>query len=238
MKIYIRNNNIQIYILHLLKLSNINGGKKMKKIFLTIMLIAALNLCALTGCASPKNDTADTSDLSGAQSGDEDGDGISDTAEKTNGTNPHLADTDGDGTNDKEDKDPAYTDNLIQETSTLALPIVISYIKAENNATGDHLEITLQNNGTQDYTDFDIYYTITDKKDTSKIEGYYQKLTGLTVKAGESATIHFDNLPQSDHYFGNMNGLYGTSVNGLIFAIQLHSPGYQPLSFSVEKAAA
>lgn len=208
----------------------------MKKIFLAIMLIAALNLSALTGCTSVNPNTTDTSN-SGAQSGDEDGDGIPDAVEKTYGTNHHLADSDGDGTNDKDDKDPVFTPNLIQETSTLALPIVITDIKVEDNATSDHLEITLQNNGTQDYSSFDIYYTITDKADTGKIEGYYQKLNNLTIKANETVTIHFDNnVTQPLHYYGNMNGLYGTSVNGLIFAIQLHSAGYQPLSFNVEKS--
>ena len=37
-------------------------------------------------------------------------------------------------------------------------------------------------------------------------------------------------------YYGNMNGLYGTSANGLTFAVQLHAAGYQPASFNVEKA--
>lgn len=198
------------------------------------MLIAALNL--LTGCMSAKNDTSDTASSAGAQNGDEDGDGISNIDEKTYGTNPYSADTDGDGINDKEDKNPVYTDNPIQETSTLALPIVINDVKVQDTPITDHLQITMQNNGTQDYSDFDIYYTITDKADSSKIEGYYQKLNDLVVKAGESVTIDFDNIDRSGHYYGNMNEFYGTSVNGLIFNIQLHSAGYQPLSFSVEKS--
>jgi len=33
-----------------------------------------------------------------------------------------------------------------------------------------------------------------------------------------------------------MNGLYGTSQNGLTFDIQLHANGYAPLQFSVDKA--
>jgi hypothetical protein len=33
-----------------------------------------------------------------------------------------------------------------------------------------------------------------------------------------------------------MNGLYGTSSNGLTFDIQLHAAGFKPMNFTVEKA--
>ncbi len=96
---------------------------------------------------------------------------------------------------------------------------------------------TFVNNGTSDLSNFDIYYSITDKKNTDQVEGYYQKLDGLSVKAGDSVTLHFDNdLSQAGHYYGNINGLYGTSANGLTSAVQLHAAGYQPASFSVDKA--
>jgi hypothetical protein len=166
---------------------------------------------------------------------DTDGDGIPDTVEKTYGTNPHAYDTDGDGQNDKLDKDPVYTDNLITETSATELPVKINDVRVEDNATADHLEITMTNTGTAELTGFDIYFTITDKVDGRK-EAYYWKLEGLALKPGEKGTIHFDNLPDKNHYPGNMNGLYGTSRNGLLFNIQLHSTGFKPLDFTVEKA--
>lgn len=239
----------------------------MKKSIVTIMLIGVLSSILLVGCSGKKapspstqsnrstvqnvtqsttqsatQSTTQSSTTANTQSavsqkGDEDGDGIPDAVEKTYGTNPHFADTDGDGVNDKDDKEPLYTDNLISETSKTALPIEIKDARVEDNATADHLEITVVNKGKEDLSNFDIYYTITDKVDTGKVEGYYQKLDALTIKAGETITLHFDNdLSQPGHYYGNMNGLYGTAVNGLTFSVQLHSKGYQPAAFNVEKA--
>jgi hypothetical protein len=190
-----------------------------------------------TGAASAAQADVSVTNPPSSQTDDKDGDGIPDTVEKTYGTNPYSADTDGDGINDKDDAQPLYTDNLINETSTTALPIEIKDARVEDNATTDHLEITFVNKGTSDLSNFYIYYTITDKINTDQVEGYYQKLNGLTVKAGDAVTLHFDNnLSQAGHYYGNMNGLYGTSANGLTFAVKLHAAGYQPISFTVEKA--
>ena len=167
---------------------------------------------------------------------DTDGDGIPDSVEKVYGTNPYIADTDGDGINDKEDAKPVYTDNLISESSTTTLPVTITDARVEDNATADHLEISMKNTGTSDLSNFDIYFTITDKVTGDK-EAYYQKLDGFAIKAGETVIIHFDNkTTEANHFYGNMNGLYGTSANGLTFDIKLHSAGYAPLSFSVNKA--
>ena len=92
------------------------------------------------------------------------------------------------------------------------------------------------NTGTDALSGFDAYFTITDKKDGTK-EGYYVKLDGLEIAAGEAATIHFDNNAATpNHYYGNMNGLYGTSANGLTFDVTLHAANYAPLTFTVEKA--
>lgn len=167
---------------------------------------------------------------------DQDGDGIPDVVEKTYGTNPYTADTDGDGVYDKVDEKPVFADNPIQEKSTTPLPITITDARVEDNAAADHLEITMKNIGSSDLSGFDIYFTITDHA-TGAAEAYYVVLTGLTVPAGGSATVHFDNdTTQNNHYYGNMNGLYGTSANGLTFDVQLHAAGYQPISFTVEKA--
>ncbi len=179
---------------------------------------------------------APSSSSASTDGADTDGDGIPDSVEKVYGTNPHAADTDGDGISDKDDSKPIYTDNLISETSTTVLPVTITDARVEDNATADHLEISMKNTGTSDLNNFDIYYTITDKVTGDK-EAYYQKLDNLTVKAGETVTIHFENnTSEANHYYGNVNGLYGTSANGLTFDIQLHSVGNAPLSFSVDKA--
>jgi hypothetical protein len=167
---------------------------------------------------------------------DLDGDGIPNAAEKLLGTNPYTPDTDGDGINDMEDTDPAFAENPIVETSTVALPIKIKDVRVENNQAADHLEITMHNTGAVTLNGFELYYTITDKKDGTQ-EGYYVKLDGLEIAADGTATIHFDNdVTTPNHYYGNMNGLYGTSANGLLFDITLHVNGYTPLNFSVGKA--
>ena len=224
-------------------------------------LILAMSLLLLAGCGGnttqksgqtaitanssqqPSNSQQSSStvqntgtDSSKVQGTDTDGDGIPDAIEKTYGTNPYTADTDGDSVNDKQDKDPVFAENPIKESSNTLLPIKIKDARVEDNATADHLEITVTNTGKDELKSFDIYYTITDKVD-NKTEAYYQKLDGLSIKPGEAKTIHFDNkVKEQGHYFGNMSGLYGTSKNGLTFNVLLHNSGYKPLEFTVEKA--
>jgi len=220
-------------------------SSKTWKITLAVALILSLSIAALAGCSSGNSsnqaansatNTNSSQAAVGNSSTDTDGDGIPDSVEKTYGTNPYVADTDGDGVNDKEDKTPVFTENLMKETSTTQLPIKIKDARVEDNATADHLEITLTNTGNTTLDNFDIYYTITDKADKTQ-EAYYQILSGLSLNAGETKTIHFDNqVKETGHYYGNMNGLYGTSKNGLTFDIQLHAKGYQPMKFQVEKA--
>ncbi len=193
---------------------------------LAVVLMLSIAIFTFAGCGAGGS----------ATNTDTDGDGVPDAVEKTYGTNPYTADTDGDGINDKEDKAPLQTDNLIVETSTVPLDALIKDARVEDNATADHLEITITNNGQTTLSNFDIYYTITDKV-TNAQESYYQVLSGLSLNAGESKTIHFDNqISEADHYYGNMSGLYGTSKNGLTFDIQLHAKGFQPMAFPVEKA--
>jgi archaellum component FlaF (FlaF/FlaG flagellin family) len=218
-----------------------------KRIALCISTLFTISLL-FTGCGGTKTNNASSSNNSSSQvinkassnqsvSGkDTDGDGIPDTAEKLLGTNPHTADTDGDGIIDKVDKDPAFTPNLIVETSNTPLPVTINDKRVEDNSTSDHFEITLTNNGSTPLNSFDIYFTITDKV-TNKQEGYYQKLTGLSINPSEKKAINFDNLvTQPGHFYGNMNGLYGTSKNGLVFDVYLHNSDYKPMNFKVEKA--
>ncbi len=219
------------------------------KLIIALMLIVSIIGFGLAGCGSDTSQTAgtgtspnvaDNSQTASANpsgtAADTDGDGIPNDVEKTYGTNPYTADTDGDGVLDKDDKEPLKAQNMIKETSTSPLEVTIKDARVEDNAEADHLEITLTNTGKTDLSNFDIYYTIADKLDQTQ-ESYYQKLNGLSLAAGETKTIHFDNqVTQADHYYMNMNGLYGTSSNGLTFDVQLHAAGYQPLDFNVEKA--
>lgn len=238
-------------------MNNKSNASKTWKTTVASALFLSLSLFALAGCSSggKANQAANTGiDVNSSQtvnagtnvdspqtagdknSADTDGDGIPDSVEKTYGTNPYVADTDGDGTNDKEDKEPIKAANVMSETNTAQLPIKIKDARVEDNAAADHLEITVTNTGTATLSNFDIYYTITDKVDKTQ-ESYYQVLSGLSLNAGETKTIHFDNqVSETGHYYGNMNGLYGTSKNGLTFDIQLHATGFQSMTFQVEKA--
>ena len=185
--------------------------------------------------AGSQQSEAQTSAAVSATGPDADGDGIPDDVEKIYGTNPYTADTDGDGQNDAVDQQPLTADNPTNETSVTPLPVSIVDLRVEDNATADHLEMTLKNTGSTTLDSFDVYYTITDKLNGT-VESYFVKLDGLSLAAGESKTIHFDNLvDQSGHYYGNPNGLYGTSANGLVFNIELHNAGYQLLDTPVEK---
>lgn len=233
----------------------IKWEKSIKKIVMGMTILTMLGI-SLAGCAaknptagqvnntnvSPTNSTATLTPQAGGDNSinktatDIDGDGIPNDIEKTYGTNPYLADTDGDGINDKKDKVPAFSENLIKETSVKPLEIKIKDARVEDNKAADHLEITMTNTSATEINNFDIYYTITDKVDKNK-EAYYQVLSGFSIKPGESKTIHFDNkTTEAGHYFGNMNGLYGTSKNGLTFNAQLHANGFKALDFVVEKA--
>ncbi|SHI67217.1 thrombospondin type 3 repeat-containing protein [Parasporobacterium paucivorans] len=219
----------------------INTGKTWKTTF-TVAFILSLSAFALAGCSSGNSSStaatlpAVTSGTNTKSSTDTDGDGMPDSVEKTYGTNPYTSDSDGDGVNDKQDKEPLKTENLMKETSTAPLEVTVTDAKVEDNATADHLEITMTNNGNTDLNNFDIYYTMTDKVDKT-LESYYQVLNGLTLNAGETKTIHFDNkVSEAGHYYMNMNGLYGNSKNGLTFDIQLHAKDFQPMTFQIEKA--
>jgi hypothetical protein len=227
----------------------------MKKKFYLLPLCILCTVLALAGCSKNTSNVpsaSDTPKASNAQNTnpstagnekDTDGDGVPDAAEKVLGTNPYASDTNGNGVSDKDDQNPLFTENPIKETSTIALPIEIKDIRVEDNVGADkkdapdHLEITMKNTSTKVLDKFEVYITITDKKETNKVEGYYVKLEGLTVGAGENKTIHFDNkVSESGHYLGNPNGLYGTSSNGLTFKLQLHADGYKPMDFTVDKS--
>ena len=212
-----------------------------------ILLLSMCVLCVMfihVGCATNATSPESTNSPSSAEDQtDTDGDGLPDAVEKVLGTNPYAWDTNGNGISDKEDPNPLFTENLIKKDSVTTLPIDVKDVRVEDNVgengkdAPDHLEMTLKNTGTDTLDNFEIYFTITDKKETDKVEGYYVKLKGLSIKGGEKTTLHFDNkVTESGHYYGNPNGLYGSSENGLTFALQLHADGYKPFDFTIDKA--
>ncbi len=132
--------------------------------------------------------------------------------------------------------------NNIKNTAT-AVGFTIKSAAVENNTdpvTGavvsDHLEVTLVNTTSKPLTNFEIYYTMTDTK-TQQKEGYYKKLTGFTLAANATYTIHFDNKTGEGHFSANKNSLYYKSTNAIDFAVEVSTPGYAAQNINVTKAA-
>ena len=214
----------------------------MSKKMYTFIFVTILSALLLAACGSSTPSSAPASggnDSAAANGSDTDGDGIPDSAEKVLGTDPKTADTDGDGQNDLDDQNPMMADNPIQESSTTQ-GFTISGLLVENNEDGngagvpDHLEFKVTNTGTADLTNFDIYYTITDK-DTGTVQGYYRTLSGFTVKPSETKDIHFDNTGQPNHFSVNPNSAFYTDQNGLTLKVTLHTTGLAPQTGSVDK---
>lgn len=132
--------------------------------------------------------------------------------------------------------------NPIKNTAT-ATGFTIKSGMVENNTdptTGkvvsDHLELQLVNTTKADISNFEVYYTITDTK-TQQKEGYYKKLAGFTLKAGATATVHFDNKSGYGHFGANTNSLYYKSTNPLDFSVQVSTPTYIVQTIQLTKAA-
>jgi hypothetical protein len=173
---------------------------------------------------------------------DTDGDGIPDTAEKVLGTDPLNPDTDGDGINDIQDKTPTIADTQFQP-STGPVGFKIANLIVENNYdpvakhdAPDHLEIELQNTVGKDINNLVAYSTVTDLTSNQK-EAYIHPLNGLTVKASETTSIHFDQAEGPGHFSANPNGLYYTSKNELRFSVTISASGYEAQSAEVKKDA-
>jgi hypothetical protein len=122
------------------------------------------------------------------------------------------------------------TTNPIANTSTAPGLSIVSAM-AENNVDpstkqpiADRLQITVKNSSSKPLTGFEVFYTMTDAT-TKQAESYYLPLTGLTVAAGASATVYFDNQPGPNHFPENKFSLYRSSKSQVDFAIEVSAPG-------------
>lgn len=102
-------------------------------------------------------------------------------------------------------------------------------------AISDRLQVTLENTSSATIGNLEIYYTMTDAK-TKKSEGYYQKLTGITLEPGKTATVAFDNKGGAGHYPENKYSIYRTSKNQVDFSIIVSSPGFKPATGVTKKS--
>ena len=102
-------------------------------------------------------------------------------------------------------------------------------------AINDKLQLTINNTGSKEVSNAEIFYVMKDTK-TSKVENYYQKLDGLIIPAGASKTIFFDNETGPLHFPENKYSLYRTSTNEVTFTIEISAPGYKTAAASAVKA--
>jgi hypothetical protein len=219
-----------------------------------MLMLAVLltSIIAASGCSgggqstktSPTNQSASENAQQQQISGkaDSDGDGIPDAAERVLGTDPLNQDTDGDGIDDMQDNSPTTVDTQFKPSSGLE-GFKIANIMVENNYdpvarqdAPDHLEVELQNTIDADITNIVVYYTITDLT-TNKQESYLVPLKGLVLKAGETKSIHFDQVTGADHFRANPNSMYYASTNEMAFSVTISATGYQAQNADVKKDA-
>ena len=131
--------------------------------------------------------------------------------------------------------------NPIVNTATASM-LAITYAAVEDNvdpATGkaidDRLQLTLKNSGSTPLSGVEVYYEMTDVVTGAK-EGYYQKLDGLSIPAGQDATVYFDNTTDPGHYPENQFSIYRSSTNEVDFAIQASAPGAKIATATAVKA--
>jgi hypothetical protein len=124
---------------------------------------------------------------------------------------------------------PVSTNPIVNASTTPGLSIVSAM--AENNVDpatkkpiADRLQVTVKNSSSNSLSGFEVFYTMTDAT-TKKSESYYVPLTGLTVAAGASATVFFDNQAGPNHFGENKFSLYRNSTNRVDFAIEVSAKG-------------
>ncbi len=134
------------------------------------------------------------------------------------------------------------TANPIHNTSTAPGLSIVTAI-AENNVDpstkqpiADRLQVTLKNSASSSLTGFEIFYTMTDAA-THASESYYLPLTGLTLAAGATTDIYFDNQAGAQHYAENSYSLYRSSKNKVDFAIEVSANGVAVAKGSAVKGA-
>ena len=95
---------------------------------------------------------------------------------------------------------------------------------SSGQAIDDRLMLTLHNNGSQELSDFEVFYTMADAV-TGVTESYYQRLDGFVLPAGAEDYVYFDNKTDPGHYPENQFSLYRSSVNQVDFSIMVSANG-------------
>ena len=95
---------------------------------------------------------------------------------------------------------------------------------SSGQAIDDRLMLTLHNNGSQELSDFEVFYSMADAV-TGATESYYQRLDGFVLPAGAEDYVYFDNKTDPGHYPENQFSLYRSSVNQVDFSIMVSANG-------------
>jgi hypothetical protein len=124
---------------------------------------------------------------------------------------------------------PVSTNPIVNASTTPGLSIVSAMAEnnvdpATNKPIADRLQVTVKNSSANALSGFEVFYTMTDAT-TKKSESYYFPLTGLTVAAGASVTVFFDNQAGPNHFGENKFSLYRSSTNQVDFTIEVSAKG-------------
>jgi len=135
---------------------------------------------------------------------------------------------------------PVASNPIVNTATDPTLEITYSMVEdnvdpATGKAIDDRLQLTLKNTGTTPLDGLEVYYEMTDVV-TGAMEGYYQKLDGLSIPAGQDATVYFDNKTDPGHYPENQFSIYRSSTNEVDFAIQASAPGAKIATATAVKA--
>jgi len=135
---------------------------------------------------------------------------------------------------------PVAKNPIVNDATAEGLKITSAMV--ENNVDpvtkkdiSDRLQIGVKNTSGETLSDMQLFYQMTDSV-TKKSEGYYQKLTGLSLNAGETKTVYFDTDSGTGHYPENIYSLYRTSANEVVISIEISAVGFKPAMGEVKKA--
>lgn len=134
-------------------------------------------------------------------------------------------------------------DNPITNSSIVEA-LKIDSVLVENNVdpvTGkdadDHLEIALDNTGSTDLSNIEVFTSYTDPT-TNTSESYYTALpASFSVPAGGTRVANFDDTGAPDHFPVNKYSLYATSTNALEISVTVSADGAAVQTATVQKDA-
>lgn len=123
------------------------------------------------------------------------------------------------------------------KTMTIESVLVENNVDASGKAVDDHLEVTLANSGASPLTGLEFFYTFNDPT-ASVSESYYAQLPAdVTVPAGGSYTVDFDNTGAPGSVPVNEFSLYATSQNALDVEVVASATGAAVTTATVQKDA-